>query len=134
MANITTKLRSTLLNRMLPVGTYVDTIKLVTANALAAIGDRVQLLTITRNTRLIQAIMSVDATLGAACTIQLQIDRSGVYTNVTLATTAGGASVVNSTTLGAFDLLEGDVLSLLVGGAGIAAIANIAIDLIEQGA
>lgn len=133
MANVTTYLRSSLLNKLVEIAAFIwSTGAIAIANAAAANGDRMQIFTVTRNMRLMQAIMAVDATLGASCTIKLQRDRSGVFTDLTIATTAGGASIVTSATLGAFDLIVGDVITVLVGGAAVGAAANVTIDLLVQ--
>lgn len=133
MADVTSKLRSSLLNRQLPVGAYIDSIAVALAIADAANGDRIQLATMTRDCRLMLAFMAVDGTLGAGCTLKLQRDRAGVYTDITIATTAAGASVVDSTAAGAMDLLEGDIVTALVGGANIAAAAGLTVDLLLAG-
>lgn len=133
MADKTNHLRKSTLNRQLPVGAYIDSIAVAIAATDGANGDRIQLATITRNSRLATAFMAVDATLGAGCTLKLQRDRAGVYTDLTIATTAAGASIVSNATKGCFDLLEGDVISALVGGADIAAAAGLTVDLVLAG-
>lgn len=133
MADKTRLLRSSLLNRMLPVGAFIDTISVAIAATDGANGDRIQLATMTRDHRLITAFMAVDATLGAGCTLKLQRDRAGVYTDITIATTAAGASVVSNATTGAIDLLEGDIITALIGGANIAAAAGLKVDLLLAG-
>lgn len=133
MANKTQFLRASTLNRQLPVGTFIDEMKIAVVNGSAAIGDRIQLCTMTRNMRLFDAYLKHDASLGAGATAKLQRDRAGVFTDITGATTAGAAGVASSTTIGPVDLLEGDVVSVLIEGAGITAAANISADLQLQG-
>ncbi len=130
MADLTTyKTADVLVPQKEDAGSYHICKKINIANAAAANGDRIQLLVVGRAGRLQSAIVNALATLGAACTIKLQRDRAGVYTDLTIATTAGGASLVNSSTIGPKDLAVGDVLSLLVGGANVGAAAAVEIDL-----
>lgn len=132
MADVTTLLRRSTLNREITEGAFIDEFALPIASGAAANGDRIQLSTVTRNSRLMLATMAVSATLGAGCTLKLQRDRAGVYTDLTGATTAAAASIVNSAALGCFDLNEGDVITALVGGANIAAAATLNVDLLLQ--
>lgn len=132
MANVTTYLQSSLLNKLVEVAAYVFTRKETIANAGALNGDRIQLATITRDARMLSAHLRAVATLGAGCTLKLQRDRAGVYVDLTVATTAGGASLVTSATTGPVDLKVGDVISALVGGADVGAAAAIEVDLLLQ--
>jgi hypothetical protein len=70
----------------------------------------------------------VSATLGAGCTVQLRVNRAGVFTALTAASTAAAASV-NRMNAAPMLLLAGDIIELLVGGAGVGAAANVTIDL-----
>lgn len=132
MADVTTYKASSLLNKVVEVAAFIWPTSYAIASAAANNGDRVQLLTVTRNMRVFNSILSASATLGASCTIKLQRDRAGVYTDMTVATTAGGASIVTGVTLGAIDLAVGDVLTLLVGGANIGGAATVTLDLLAQ--
>lgn len=132
MANVTTLLRSSLLNKIVEVAAFLWNGTFALTNGIAANGDRIQLFTVTRNMRVIHSILNVDATLGAGATLKLQRDRSGVYVDLTVATTAGAASIVTGITLGAIDLAEGDIVTALVGGANITAAANANVDLLVQ--
>ncbi|WP_162987025.1 hypothetical protein [Sphingomonas paeninsulae] len=49
-----------------------------------------------------------------------------------MATTAAGASVVSSATIGCVDLVAGDIIEALVGGAAVSAAAAIEVDLLLQ--
>lgn len=131
MADITSRLTAAVLTpQKEDAGAYGICKKFATANGLAANGDRIQLLTFGRNGRITFANVKTSATLGASCTLQLQIDRAGVYTNLTVATSAGAASVASGATIGPVDILAGDILTLLVGGANIAAAANVEVDVV----
>lgn len=82
------------------------------------------------NLRLTEADIKHDATLGASATLKLQVNRGGTRTDLTVATTAGGASHASSGSVATmpFDLQGGDVIEALVGGANITA-ANVSVDL-----
>lgn len=99
----------------------------------AASGDRIQLFEVPagREFRLTSASLMVAATLGAGCTLTLQVDRDGSFTSITGASTAAAASKVNSATDVdvPFDLQGGDIITLLVGGADITEPAAIKVDL-----
>jgi hypothetical protein len=81
--------------------------------------------------KIVEAYLRTSATLGASCTLQLRINRGGNRTNLTAATTAGGASKVTGAaqTGVPFEIQGGDIIELLVGGADISAAATATIDL-----
>lgn len=130
MADVTTLLRASTLNPEIKTGGFIDTIRAAISATEADNGDRIQLATITQDMRLFDSRMRVDGTLGAA-TVQLQRDRAGVYTNLTGATTAGGADAEEGIS-GAIDLDVDDKIVLLVGTADISAAANAEVDLHVQ--
>lgn len=132
MADVKTYLLASTVTPMLDVGTYMLTLKPAIANAAAANGDSIQLATIQRNCRMGSAHLRALATLGAAATVKLQRNRGGVRIDLTVATTAAGASLVNSSTIGPVDLQGGDIIELLVGGGNIAAAAGVEVDLLLQ--
>lgn len=103
-------------------------------NAIAASGDQVNVLQVPPGAkkRLFAAALRVSATLGAGCTLQLRVNRSGVFTVLTAATTAGAAGKVTDVaqTTVPFDLEGGDIVELLVGGANVAAAATVTVDLL----
>ncbi len=76
--------------------------------------------------RIISASLVVDATLGASATVKAQIYNGSTRSDLTSATTAGGASKVTSsaTTNVPYDLSGGEIAELLVGGANISGAAN----------
>jgi hypothetical protein len=78
--------------------------------------------------RVTDAIQAVSATLGAACTVQLRVNRAGVFTTLTAASTAAAASV-NRMNAAPMFLLAGDIIELLVAGAAVGAAANVTVDL-----
>lgn len=125
-------LLASVLTSIVDVGTYHLTRKIAVVSGDANNGDNIQLLTIQRGGRQFSAHLRHDATLGASCTLKLQLNRAGVRTDLTVATTAGGASYVNGGTIGPVDLVAGDIIEALVGGANIAASANIAVDISLQ--
>lgn len=95
-------------------------------------GDNVQLLTVPCNLRLTSAILGVLATLGASATVKLQLNRGGVRSDLTVATTAGGPSLGTSNSIGPKDLLTGDIIEILTAGAAPSASADIVVDMIVQ--
>lgn len=101
-------------------------------NGSAANGDNIQLYTVPigASWRLTDCDIRHDATLGAGATLTLRVNRGGVHTALTGATTAGAAG--KSTEAGAqavpFDLQGGDILEATVGGANITAPANVTAD------
>jgi hypothetical protein len=96
-------------------------------------GDNVQLFTVPIgvNYRLTGAVLRHDATLGAGATLQLQVNRGGTRTSLSAASTAGAASHASSAGQAAvpFDLVGGDIIEALVGGANISGAANLSVDL-----
>lgn len=80
--------------------------------------------------RIVHAILRTSATLGAGCTLQLRVNRSGVYTVITAATTAGAASKVDGSAQAGvpFTVQGGDVIEALVGGANVGAAATVTVD------
>lgn len=138
MAILTTYLLASTVTPQLDVGAYINTQKrnlnnlAANGSAYPQNGDNVQVLTIQRNARLLNSHVVAKATLGAGATVKLQRNRAGARVDLTVATTAGGASVVNSATIGPLDLLAGDIIELLVGGANVSAAADVEIDLLLQ--
>lgn len=102
-------------------------------NASAASGDNIEVFMVPygQNWRLLAAALRHDATLGAAATASLQINRSSVRTVIAGPTTAGAASKVNGSvdTDLPFDLQGGDVVEIAIAGAGITATAKLAVDM-----
>lgn len=134
MADVNSLIKPKVLNRLAEVYAFLQTYAFALTNGIAANGDRIRLIQITRAMRIVQAFLNVSATLGASATVQLQRDRAGVYTNITVATTAGAASIVSNATLGPIDLAVDDYVVLLVGGANITAAATATVDLLGQSA
>lgn len=134
MAIITTHLLASVLTPLVEVAAHILRRSVTFAATGIANGDNVQLLTIGRNCRLFNSFLVTSATLGAGATLQLQRNRGGTRVNLTAATTAGGASVVNGDTIGPVDLQSGDIIEALVGGANVAASATVSVDLLVQSA
>jgi hypothetical protein len=65
------------------------------------------------------------STLALVATLTPMVDVS-VFT---IATTAGGPSLVTGATIGPQDILAGDIIQLLVGGANVGAAAAIEVDV-----
>jgi hypothetical protein len=63
---------------------------------------------------------------------EAQKNSGGTRTDLTIATTAGGASYVTSATIGPVDVIAGDIIELLVGGANISAAAAVEVDITLQ--
>lgn len=91
-------------------------------------GDTITLLEFQRDGVLFGGRMAVDGTLGASATIRLRHDDGSTQTNLTAAT-GGGAAEVEPFTSAPIRFSAGDKLELLVGGADIAAAANVSLDL-----
>ena len=132
MADVNTVIKPKVLNRLMEVYAFLQTYAFALTSGIALNGDRICLIQITRAQRIVTAFLNVSATLGASATVQLQRDRAGVYTNITVATSAGAASTVSNITLGPVSLDVDDYVVLLVGGANITAEATATIDLLGQ--
>lgn len=130
MADVTTKLTDSTRTPGQDVGAFNICKKFAVVSGTAAQNDYVQLLTFGRATRVVANRMRVDATLGASCVATLFRNSGGVHTQIGAATTAGGASVVDSAAQGAFDFAVGDILEVKVTGAGITASANFEVDVL----
>lgn len=128
MANVTTYLTPATRVRTVDVGQFTITKSVDIPNAGAAQNDAIQLFTLPCDMRVTDAIQAVSATLGAACTVQLRVNRSGVFTTLTAASTAAAASV-NRMNAAPMFLLAGDIIELLVAGAAVGAAANVTVDL-----
>jgi hypothetical protein len=102
---------------------------LAVVNGSAANGDTIDVMGIAPSQKvdLISAVLRTSASLGAGATVQLRAAGSAVTT----ATTAAAASKVdsNSDSDVPMSLNGGDLIDLLVGGAGITAGATITVDL-----
>lgn len=103
-------------------------------NGVAAVGDQINVWKVPAGAkyRLYDAVLNVSASLGAGATVQARVNRSGVFTTITAASTAAAASKVDGAAqLGIpMDLVGGDIVELLVGGAGITAAATATVDLV----
>lgn len=128
MANITTYLNPAKRMRIVDVGQFTVTKSVDIPNAGAAQNDAIQLLTLPCDARIMDAVQAVSATLGAACTVQLRVNRAGVFTTLCAASTAAAASV-NRMNAAPMFLLAGDIIELLVAGAAVGAAANVTVDL-----
>lgn len=129
MATNTTYLTSSTLTPGAPTGAGVITKKFTLASGPAS-GDNIQLLSLGRSCRGVASHVKVAGTLGASCTIKLQKNTGGTRTDLTAATTAGGASVVNGSTIGSVDFASGDIIELVVGGASVGTGAAVEVDLV----
>jgi hypothetical protein len=85
----------------------------------AANADNIQLFTAPCDMRLNTAHLKVPTGLGASATLKMQRNRAGVRTDITAATTANTAGVVNAAGIAPLDLLAGDIIELLVGGGAL---------------
>jgi hypothetical protein len=131
MARISTLALVATLTPMVDVSVYNVTNKLAVANAGANNGDLIEVFTVGRNARCVGADVNAKGTLGAGCTVKLQRYRPSDTTtsDLTIATTAGGPSLVTGATIGPQDILAGDIIQLLVGGANVGAAAAIEVDV-----
>lgn len=87
----------------------------------ASNGDDVTILTVPKGLRVVDATLATSGTLGASCTVKL---RQGTN-DLTSATTAGSASVVQMDKFPPDVTTDDTAINLLVGGANIAASATI---------
>jgi hypothetical protein len=94
-------------------------------------GDVLEILDMPMDCRIVDAIQSVSATLGASCTVRLRHDDGSTQTNICPASTAGGADVDRMSIAG-LNVSKGDEIDLVIGGANIGATATISVDLICQ--
>jgi hypothetical protein len=132
MATVSKHLLASTLTPIVDVSTYHLTRKVALASGDASNGDNIQLATILRGGRLFTSHLRTSGTLGAGATLKLQRNRGGTRVDLTGATTAGGASYVNGSAIGPLDVQAGDIIEALVGGANIAAAADIEVDLSLQ--
>ena len=132
MAVVTTYAKAAKDVRSLDTNLFAITEKRTLAATGIANGDNVQMITIPHPMRLINTHLAQRATLGASATVKVQLNRSGARSDLTTATTAGGASIVSGATIGAVDLLAGDIIELLSGGANVTSAAAVELDLICQ--
>lgn len=99
----------------------------------AANGDNIEVfgVPVSQKWRLVRAVLRVSDTLGANSTLTMKVESGGTRTAITGATTAGGASMVETDADSdvPMDIDGGDVIELTVGGADIAAAANATVDL-----
>lgn len=130
MARYAALLLASTLTPILDVGMY-DLNRLVTLPATGiSNGDYVPVATVQRAGRVVGAKMNVAGTLGAGAIVQLALYRVGVLVaNLTGATTAGGASIVNSASLANVAAQAGDEIVLVVSGANITASSTADIDV-----
>lgn len=130
MAEVTTHLLASPITPVLDVGLYNVNRTVDLAADVANNGDYIPLFTVQRDGRIVGCQLAVDATLGAGCTVKAALYRAGASVrDLTIATTAGGSSKVNSTTLGPIDCQADDEVVLVVGGADTAAAAEAQLDV-----
>jgi hypothetical protein len=134
MADITKHLLASTLTPQHEVQAYTVTLKRSLAANDAAQDDSIQLMTIGQNARINGActFLKTSATLGASATAKLQRNRDGTRVDLTIATTAGSAGIVSGVTKGCLDLLAGDIIEVLIAGAGQSAAADIEVDMLLQ--
>jgi hypothetical protein len=129
MARVATFLLASTLTPCIDVGMYNLNRTIALPIAAANNGDYLPIATVQRNGRIVSSKLDVSATLGAGCIVQLALYRAGaLLQNLTGATTAGGASIVNGAVLSNADALAGDEIVLVVSGANIAAAATAKVD------
>lgn len=98
---------------------------------IAAVADTIDVAPMLRAGRVVAADVRQLATLGAGATVKLVRFRPSDNSteDLTVATAAGGAAYANGNTIGPRDVLAGDVLQLVVGGANITAAAIVEVDV-----
>lgn len=111
------------------VGAFGVSLNVAIGAAEALNGDRITLMEFQRDGVILAGGFAVDATLGAAATIQLTHSNAAddTHTAITGATTAAGADRELLTRPMRF--VAGDTIELLVGGGNIGAAANVQVDL-----
>jgi hypothetical protein len=131
MARVSTYLLASTLQPILDVGLYnLNRAAAFPASGGPSNGDYVPLMTIPRAGRIVDADIAQSATLGASCTVKLALYRSGASVrDLTVATAGGGAGYANANTLGPIDVLAGDEIVVVVGGANVAAAATVTADV-----
>lgn len=129
MANITSLLLANLNRPALQVEPFILRDTFALAATIADNGDTVQLYQLPRAGLIVNAWLKLSATLGASATMQLQVGTVASRSNVTIATTAGGASTVSNATLGMIPFAADDYIFLLSGGADTSAAASAIVEL-----
>lgn len=130
MARVATYLLASTVTPTLDTGVYNVRRDVAMPNAGANNADTVPIITIPRAGRIIDADLAVSASLGAGCTVKLSLYRAGAAVrDLTIATTAAAAGYVNANTLGPIDVLAGDEITIVVGGANVGAAATITADI-----
>lgn len=133
MATIATLLVAATLTPMVDVGSYNLHASFPVSSGLAGNGDSIQCFTVLRNARLFSAGIKTKASLGAGATVKLQRNRGGVRVDLTAATAAATVDAFASSALiGPQDLIAGDIIEMLVGGAGVTAAAAVEVDVLLQ--
>lgn len=132
MAEVTTYLTPKTKQPIVDVSAYIVTWRATLPASGISNADNIQAIPILRNGRLLLAALRQKATLGAGATLKLQLNRDGVRTDLTVATTAAGASLVTGITLLPVDVQADDIIEVLVGGANISASADVEVDLLLQ--
>lgn len=118
--------------RVVDIGLFVASFS-ITVPAGAANGDSIQVAEIPCGLRLLASHLAHPATIGAAATAKLQKNalNSGTRTDLTIATTAGGASFVSgAATTAPQDLATLDVIEILIGGGAPTAGQTLNVDLV----
>ena len=92
-------------------------------------GEFVLVFTLPADIRIIDAILTHDATLGASCVLALYHNDGTTRTALTGDTTAGGASTVRMSAA-AMDVDAGDTIEIECEGADVSAAANVITDVI----
>jgi hypothetical protein len=106
--------------------------KLALVNGSANNGDNIEVRKFALEpSRIHRVSVRASASLGAGATIAAQINNAGTRTSLTGATTAGGASKVDSdaSANAPYDLVGGETLELVVGGANITSAATVLVDV-----
>jgi hypothetical protein len=96
------------------------------ASGDASNGDTIVVFEAPADGKIVDAALATDGTLGASCTVRLRTNDGTTQTNLTAATSAGGASAVRMTGF-PVNVSGGDKIELLVGGANIGASAKISV-------
>lgn len=130
MAKIISTLLASTLVPVVDVGLYTISVQ-VTIPAGVVNGDSIQVAAIPANLRLIDAHLGQPASIGAAATAKLQKNalNGDVRTDITAATTAGGADYERMS-VAPQDLVATDVVEILIGGGNPTAGTVLNVDLV----
>jgi hypothetical protein len=132
MAIITSLAKAATTRPVLDVGPYGLKDSFALTATISDNADVIELFSFPRAGTVYTANLAISATLGASATMKLVVGDGTTNVDLTTATTAGGASKVNGTTVGPISFAAGAKVYLLNGGADVSAAATATTHLLVQ--